>query len=289
MTKTRGQWIRFLLAGLSVAAAPVGLRAARAQGFGPDPFRPYNSQYEGYVRPLTPLGGPPGIDGRGMDRGDNQYQQYLRQLEGEYRASSERYGIEAPYWRARSDPDRDRRELKARRATRRPAEATLESINQKYLAYFSENDPRKRAILLREFSSIYRGGAGDAAARREDDPDDRDAAAELNSPRRLQPRAGAGADGRSPARTSRGRSDENERTGSALSPRRPLGASAESRLDTIPPAPPPRGLSRVPTRRARRPSETLRRSLEDDASDPGAPPAIRRPRAARPGPASPDE
>ncbi len=178
MTKTRGQWIRFLLAGLSIAAAPLGLPAARAQGFGPDPFRPYNSQYDGYLRPLSDPGLAAGAaaSARG-GRGDNAFQEYLNQLEGADRATSQRYGIGVPYWQARGDVKRDRRDLKANRRAERSPEATLESINQKYLAYFSESDPRKRAVLLRDFSSTRRMSTRDAPLRREDGSDDRDAVA----------------------------------------------------------------------------------------------------------------
>jgi len=274
MTKTRGQWIRFLLAGLSIAVAPLGLDAARAQGFGPDPFRPYNSQYDGYLRPLSEPGLAAGAaaSARG-GRGDNSFQEYLNQLEGADRATSQRYGIGVPYWQARGDVKRDRLELKANRRAERSPEATLESINQKYLAYFFEGDPRKRAVLLRDFSSTRRMSTRDAPLRREDGSDDRDAASELDSPRRSRSTARGGSDDERPTRSTRGRS----------------GTGAEAGERAIPPPPPLRGLSRGTTKRDRRPTDTLKRSLEDDDTEPGAAPRIRRRTPVRPAPTPPDE
>ena len=58
------------------------------------------------------------------------------------------------YWKVRTDFERDKRELAQKRNARNNAE--LGSITQKYLAYFSEENPRKRAILLREFTPTGR-------------------------------------------------------------------------------------------------------------------------------------
>ena len=52
MNWTRDRVIRLLLAGLCGAAAQVVPPRAFAQGFGPDPFRPYNSQYLQYTYPI---------------------------------------------------------------------------------------------------------------------------------------------------------------------------------------------------------------------------------------------
>ena len=49
MRATRNRWIGFLFAGACMAAVPAGLPGAHAQGFGPDPYQPYNSQYQQYV------------------------------------------------------------------------------------------------------------------------------------------------------------------------------------------------------------------------------------------------
>ena len=72
MKWTRDRWIRFLFAGLCIArGAAGGLRAAHAQGFGPDPFRPFNSQYDQYVYPIRPETGGAAAPARRLARGDN--------------------------------------------------------------------------------------------------------------------------------------------------------------------------------------------------------------------------
>src|SRR5208283_6154339 len=56
--------------------------AARGQGFGPDPFQPYNSQYAPFVTPIAPgpldYGYNNGL-ARGI-RGANQFENYLNSL-----------------------------------------------------------------------------------------------------------------------------------------------------------------------------------------------------------------
>ncbi len=274
MTTTRGQWTRFLLAGLCIAAAPLGRDAARAQGFGPDPFKPYNSQYEQYT---TPMGTPGGMAGR-LGRNDNQFQDYLRGLDGADRASTERYGIGAPYWWAKSfDYERKRHEaLVGRRAlTKRTFEDTLESINQKYLAYFSEEDPRKRAVLIQEFSPSPRRGTRDGALRSDDGTDDRDTATGLDSDRQKGRGVAGGAPALPSSRASRGRSDEGGRLGASPSAGRTSGASDDVRSRSIPPAPAIRGLSGGAAKKKRAPTETLKRSLDED-DDAGSPSSARR-------------
>ena len=54
MTSTRGNWLRCVLGGLTVLVG--GATNAWAQGFGPDPFRPYNSMYDPYVFGTAPAG-----------------------------------------------------------------------------------------------------------------------------------------------------------------------------------------------------------------------------------------
>jgi len=252
MTKTRGQWIRFLLAGLFIAAASIGLPSARAQGFGPDPFRPLNSQYDPYIYPMSSpnlaAGGAASALG---GRRDNQMQQYLEQQAGAERGSSERYGIGVPHWRARSEQARFQPEFKPnRRAERRPY-STLESINQKYLAYFSEDDPRKQAVLLREFDTSRRGTS-----------DDRDGATD-GANRRMRARSGEGSADRPSSRTSRGGADAGMRGQS----RRASDASDEAGSGEIPPAPRVRGSARGTTKKERSPSDILKRSLDDDDDD----------------------
>ena len=54
------------------------------------------------------------------------------------------------HWKLRSDPALDRLDRLARKNGRRIDDSAA-AISRKYLAYFSENDPTKRAVLMREF------------------------------------------------------------------------------------------------------------------------------------------
>ncbi len=161
MRWTRDRWIRFLFAGFCITAANQGLGTAHGQGFGPDPFRPYNSQYDQYVYPIRPETGGAAAPARGLARGETPFERWLTEEEGGSRLSTERYGAGVRYWKVRTDLERDRRELAKKRSARNNAE--LGSVTQKYLAYFSEENPSKRAILLREYTPSGRGDEPAAA------------------------------------------------------------------------------------------------------------------------------
>ena len=90
MTSTRGNWLRSLLAGLGIVGAAAAAPTVWAQGFGPDPFRPYNSQYDAYTYPMgpaTPDAGGAAIPRSGV-RSANQFQEYLNEIQGVGRAVS---------------------------------------------------------------------------------------------------------------------------------------------------------------------------------------------------------
>jgi hypothetical protein len=271
MTSIRGPWVWYLLAGTSIALAPMGLRSARAQGFSPDPFQPFNSQFQQYVRPISPFAGGPGAAGP-MGRADNQYQQYLKELEGADRAQSQRYGIGVQYWKLRSDAALDKRD-QAKRGIGRRREVAAESISQKYLAYFSEENPKKRATLMREFTTNPRqelrgglAGAEDEAENGEGGPD---------AGRRPRREAGglSGTGGRAGAASSR----DSAKSGDATSGRTPAAP------------PPPRG--RFPTGAgrspSRKPTDVLDRSrrIDDEIPSPRKP---GRRNSDEPAPSSPD-
>jgi hypothetical protein len=132
-----------------------------AQGFGPDPFKPYNSEYEAYTFPTGP-GGADAAAGaaaaRSGLRGANQYQDYLNELYGYGRQSVEKYGIGLPYYRAAISPgfNKERREYRPNSKSETAFEETQQLITQKYLAYFAERDPKKRALLKRDFNQTRR-------------------------------------------------------------------------------------------------------------------------------------
>jgi hypothetical protein len=241
MNLTRVRWIRFLFAGLCITAAPLGVSIAQAQGFGPDPFRPFNSQYMQYAYPIAPETGGAAMPGRGMNRGDNQYQQWLTEQEGASRLGS-RNAAGVPYWKLRTDLAEDLRERRSRRNVRN--DDAIGSITQKYLAYFSEPNPARRAILLRDYTPIQR----------DDERDGERGEGRLGPDATRRPAAG-------------------RRAGAATSPRGPGGVGEEKSGRRIPPAPAPsiRGSGRSP----RRPTEVLDRvrALDDNNADTARTPA----------------
>ena len=191
MTTTRGEWIRFLLAGLSIAAAPFGLSTARAQGFGPDPFRPYNSQYEPYVRPLSDPGLAAGAaaSARG-GRGDNQFQDYLNQLDGADRAVFptlwNRRPVLAGANRRRARPARIQGKSAYRPIPRGYARIDQPEVSRVFFRERPEK-ARRAATGLQLNPPIRRG----EPLRREAGADDRDTAADPDSERRPRSRAGS--------------------------------------------------------------------------------------------------
>jgi len=260
MTSTRGNWLRSLLAGLSIAAAQAGASTAWAQGFGPDPFQPYNSQFEPYTRPIGPAGagaGQGGMNGRSGGRGDNQFQAYLDELQGVGRARTEKYGIGMPYYRSAVDSRFDvegRREYRPNRRADRAYEQTQELITQKYLAYFAERDPKKRAELLRDYNQTHGRVARALSIRREDPSRILDRATQLEADRRSRAATLGRDDDLRGSGDSTPRSIPAGRSGS--SPAR--AGSAASRSGSIPPAPPlPPGAA---GRTRRTPTDVLNRA-----------------------------
>ena len=150
MRATRNRWIGFLFAGACMAAVPAGLPRAHAQGFGPDPYQPYNSQYQQYVHPIAPEFGGAATARARRERGATPFQQWAEEQEAVERTRTDRFGgAGLSYWKVRTDPELDR-QVRLSRQRRSAAENPLVSITQKYLAYFSEENPRKRALLLRD-------------------------------------------------------------------------------------------------------------------------------------------
>jgi hypothetical protein len=293
MTSTRGNWLRFLLAGLSIAAAHAGAPFAWAQGFGPDPFQPYNSQYDPYVYPMGPASpgtGPGGtVNERGGVRGANQWEAYQNELAGTARAGAEKYGIGMPYYRAAVDSRFDtagKREYRPNRKADQKYEKTQELITQKYLAYFTERDPKKRAALVRDYSQTRRLVSRALSARGEAPSRILDEAIQLDADRRSRPTARGRNDDLGGNGVSTPRSAEAERSGSDAA-REGSSSSTGRRAGSIPPPPPlPPGAAVRSSQSRRTPSEVLNRAQRGAASDDlmpgtGAGSATRRP--ARPG------
>ena len=77
--------VKQVLPALLVVAGLAASAEALAQGFGPDPYRPYNNQYDSFVYPVAP--GP--LDyGQNQSplrsgiRGANQFENYMNSLMG---------------------------------------------------------------------------------------------------------------------------------------------------------------------------------------------------------------
>jgi hypothetical protein len=258
MTSTRGNWLRSLLAGLGILVTPFGTSNLWAQGYGADPFKPYNSQYTPYTYPTgpaTPEAGQSAPAQSGV-RGANQYQDYLNELQGAGRQGNERYGIGLPYYRSAVDPNFDpggKRQYRPNADVDRSYEQTQELVTRKYLAYFSEKDPRKRAALLKDYNQTRGKVSRKLAARRDSLPSMFDTAPALSSESR---RSAAGAD----SRTRSSSTADGTRESAAGSARRGDSSS-------IPPPPPLFSSGAGRTSSARRsPSEVLNRSrrLNDD-------------------------
>ncbi len=288
MTSTRGNWLRSLLWGVAISSVLVAARGARAQGFGPDPFRPYNSQYDAYVYPIGPAG--PGGDSRNPGyrdgvRGANQFENYLQELQGADRSRVERYGIGMPYFRSTVDPrflknDRDYVPNSPNSKSGRSFEKTQQRITEKYMAFFEERDPQKRAKLFKEYSRAQSSVSRLLATGRRTNAARILAAAE----EAVSPRGAAGEPEASPARTRTPRREAPATDGGTapVSPRRSSSRGATVAPDMAsPPAPPPPGSS-AGGRSRRTASDVLNRAraLRDEVARDLAPPPVQ-PRPAR--------
>jgi len=173
MTSTRVKRLGLEILALCLLLTMALGQAVWAQGFGPDPFRPYNNQYDAYTYPL----GASGAEAAQADammrsglRGANQFENYLAEIQGLGRAGRERYGQGLPYFRSAVDPNFDKdqkRDYRPNSRTERSFEATQQRLTAKYLAYFDERDPQKRAQLLREYQQFRRQTTRALAGRRE--------------------------------------------------------------------------------------------------------------------------
>jgi hypothetical protein len=264
MTSMHGSWFRSLVAALSLGAAFTGTATVWAQGFGPDPFRPYNSEYDPYVYPMGPASpgagqsGPMNVPG---NRNANQYQNFLNELEGPSSSSGgDRYGIGQPYYR--SVVDRHFRPVyQPKVIADRSFEDTQRLINEKYFAYLEEKDPRKRARLLKDYTQARTLASRKLSTRRETP------ARILESATRLESELDSTIPGRTTDRASA--SGSAARSSLPAPPRLRSGLldfSRERDSRTLPPPPPlPFGSSaRTGTGTRRTPTDMLNRARSLD-------------------------
>jgi hypothetical protein len=126
----------------------------RAQGFGPDPFQPYNAQYAPFVTPVAP--GP--LDygygpGRGI-RGANQFEAYLNSLQTSAAgARAGGAGVGVPHFEANRAYDRDfGRIYQPNKEADQRFDSNQANVNQLYFEYLREKDPKKRAEIFRRYN-----------------------------------------------------------------------------------------------------------------------------------------
>jgi hypothetical protein len=268
MTSTHGNWFRSLVAALSLSAAFTGTTTVWAQGFGPDPFRPYNSEYDPYVYPIGPAtpgagqSAPMNVPG---NRNANQYQNFLNELSGPSYLSGDRYGIGQPYYRSTVDQSYNRHfrpayqpKLKAEKSF----EDVQREINEKYFAYLDEKDPRKRARLLRDFNQARALATRALSTRRETPARILESATRLESELEPEPTTTGRTTGRASAPGPAARSTQSSapkiRSGLFDMPR-----EGESR--SLPPPPPlPFGSTSTRAGTLRTPTDVLNRARKLD-------------------------
>jgi len=263
MTIFREMRLRTLLTALAVTIAPASASTAFAQGYGPDPFKPYNSQYEAYTYPMGPAS--PGGGGRGValppmgNAGANQYQRYVDEISGAGRQGTEKYGIGMPYYRSAVDPSFDTkgtRQYRPNHNADQTFEQSQEVITRKYVAYFTEKDPKKRAELLRDYNRARNQVSRAMSGRREDPSRLLDAANGTGTDRRRSAISGRDAD-------DLGQNRDRLRSSARFSDREPSSDSGRrAATSAIPPAPLLPGvdtLRRTVTPR-RTPNEVLERA-----------------------------
>ena len=142
------KWLTGLALPLAGSLAPEALAQS---GFGADPYRPYNQQYDSFVFPIAPGEGggvvpsAGAMDRAGMSRA-NRFQDYMNGVtNSDYRTQR------------RLDPRSD--ESAQYRPNRKVDEESgynkkQEMVSEAYFAYIREKDPRKRAELLKEYQKI---------------------------------------------------------------------------------------------------------------------------------------
>jgi len=149
MTSARSflaKWFVTSLVPLAVASIP---QVFAQGGFGPDPYRPFNQQYDAFVYPVAPGQGDVVPNEGAMNRfgtsRSNQFQDYMRSLGengGTYRSQR------------RLDP-KDFREQQYQPNRKVDEQSGFyekqDVVSQAYFAYIRERDPKKRAELLKEY------------------------------------------------------------------------------------------------------------------------------------------
>ena len=126
--------------------------ASRAQGMGPDPFRPYNAQYDAFVFPIAPgpmdAGFNNGLPRAGI-RGANQFENYLNSLQG----TGSHAAPGTPYYKANRAYDREfNRDYRPNREADARFDTNQEMVTELYFRYLRKKDPQKRAEIFKDYN-----------------------------------------------------------------------------------------------------------------------------------------
>jgi hypothetical protein len=223
-------------------------------GMGPDPYRPFTSQYDAFTYPIAPgrgdvVSSDAALSRSGLSR-NNQFQEYLRGTQIGAGNSSYRTQRQLNAQASRESQYQPNRKVDEESGYHEKQEF----VSQAYFSYLREKDPKKRSELLKEYQQARAKPARDFAISRGRRP-----------PRRNQDEsATASRSGRRP--TSRARRPEaGSRSDIPAAPR----LHPEDRRtggNPAPPPPPPRegrgaDSSKPP---APTPSDTLEESLRRD-------------------------
>jgi hypothetical protein len=151
----------------AVMLALLGLAGTtRAQGFGPDPYLPFNSQYTPFVYPIAPGPFDYGYNQAPTNgiRGANQFENFRRSLEGGPRATSRGGGAGTPYYQANRNYDQEFGRLyRPNQEADAKFQSTQEQVTELYFKFLREKDPKRRQQLFRDLNRA-RGRADRALA-----------------------------------------------------------------------------------------------------------------------------
>jgi hypothetical protein len=133
---------------------------SHAQGFGADPFRPYNSQYDPFVYPIVP--GPTDFGQNqspyGGLRSANRFEEYMNSIQGG--GTGARSGIGTPYYQANRTFDREyNRVYQPNKQADARFDLNQEKVTDLYFQYLREKDAKKRVELFKRYKDA-RGRAG---------------------------------------------------------------------------------------------------------------------------------
>ena len=246
------------LTSLSILVALAIAPTAVAQGFGPDPYRPYNSRFDPFVYPVAPgpldYGNNLNVTPSGGVRGANQFENYLNSLRGSSNGGPRGSGgAGMPYYQANRAYDSDfDREYRPNRKADADFEAKQESVTNFYFKYLREKDPQKRAELFRQYTRAKNLAERELAGARGRSRGGQGAKAAARKTKAAKP--GPNADPNAPPPIS-----------SAPGTRRSSGGTATDEIDSEPP--PISGIGRSPT-----PSQVLDRATGSDRTAPSAAP-----------------